>query len=206
MDTIWDASQVLRRAEQSLRDLLAKAAASGHYDDLMRLGDLARELATLAAKVEDSAPPENAAPVSPDVLPSTKLPETAAVRSPARVGLSRRSYPKFLRDGDTIIKLGWSKSAKAEYEHKAPKRILTNLLATLAKLGATKKRATMDDVLPLKDPVSGTEVPAYQAYLCLAWLRSVGIVTQHGRQGYSLAKKDDLSAHAEECWRQLATR
>ena len=64
----------------------------------------------------------------------------------------------------------------------------------------------MDDVLPLKDPVSGTEVPAYQSYLCLAWLRSVGIVTQHGRQGYSLAKKDDVAARTEECWRQLATR
>jgi len=202
-----EAAQVLRRAEQALRELLAKTATSGRYDDLMWLGDLARDVAALVTKAEDSASAERAAPAPPDALRSTK-PISAAVetRLSARTGLKKRSYPKFLRDGETIIKLGWSKSAKAQYEHKAPKRVLTNLVATLVKLAATKKRATMDDVLPLKDPIAGSEVPAYQAYLCLAWLRSVGIVTQHGRQGYSLPGRNGIDARVEERWRQLATR
>jgi hypothetical protein len=207
MDTIREALQVLRRAEQSLRDLLAKAATNGRYDDLMRLGDLARELAALVAKTEGPSSSETAVAVSPDPLGSTQpRGNTAGGRSPGRTGTKKRSYPKFLRDGETIIKLGWSKSAKAEYEHKAPKRVLAHLVAALVKLAATKKRATMDDVLPLKDPITGSEVPAYQAYLCLAWLRSVGIVTQHGRQGYSLPGRNGIDARVEERWSQLATR
>lgn len=202
MDTIREAAEVLRRAEQSLRDLLAKAATNGRYDDFMPLGDLAREVAALVAKAEDLASAESPAAVSSDALRSTK-PVNGTSRDRPR---GKHGYPKFFRAGETIIKIGWSKTAKTEYEHKAPRRVLTHLLATLSKLAAAKKRTTMDDALPLKDPVSGSEIPAYQAYLCLAWLRSVGIVTQHGRQGYSLAKKDDVNARAEECWRQLPTR
>lgn len=207
MGTIQQAAQILQRAERALQELLAKAATSGRYDDLIRLSDLAREVATLVTKAGDSAPPENPAVVAPDALLSTKpVSNTAGGRSLERTGLKKRRYPKFLRDGETIIKLGWSKTAKAEYEHKASKPVLKHLVATLAKLAATKKRSAMDEVLPLTDPVTGSEVPAYQAYLCLAWLRAVGIVTQHGRKGYSLPKKNAVDVRVEECWRQLPTR
>ena len=59
---------------------------------------------------------------------------------------------------------------------------------------------TMEDVLPLFDADSGREVPSYQAYLVLAWLRSAGVVVQHGRQGYSLEKGTDLDAVVERQW------
>jgi hypothetical protein len=120
--------------------------------------------------------------------------------------LKKGSYPKFLRDGESILKLGWSKTAKAEYEHKAPKPVLMRLIAALAKLAATKKRFAMDEVLPLKESATGSDIPAYQAYVCLAWLRAVGVVTQHGRQGYSLAKKGAIDVRVEEFWRQLPER
>jgi hypothetical protein len=207
MDTIEEAALILRQAEMSLRELLAKTAASGHYDDLMRLGDLAKEVAVLVTRAEDSGSPERRS-ASSDSLPSTKpLLDVAESRPRGQSGLKKRnSYPKFLRDGETIIKIGWSKTAKADYEHKAPNRILDHLVATLKKLPSTKKRFTMEQVLPLYDPLTGSEIPAYQAYLCLAWLRKVGIITQHGRQGYSLSNREGIDKQVEERWRELATR
>jgi hypothetical protein len=206
MDPTQEAVQVLRRAEQSLRELLAKTATSGRYDELMRLGDLAKEVATLARRAEDFAS-QNGAALLPDPPHSTKpIADTAGNPRRGQTGVNKRGYPRFVRDGETIIKIGWSKTAKAEYEQKAPRRVLTDLVSALAKLATTKKRVTMEQVLPLHDSATGSEVPAYQVYICLAWLRSVGTITQHGRQGYSLAKRDGIEVQANEFWRQLATR
>ena len=207
MDTILQAAEILQRAERALQELLAKAATSGRYDDLIRLSDLAKEISRLVTKVRDVAPPQNPATANPDsLIPTTNASSTAEDQPLDRTRQKRGSYPKFVRDGETIIKLGWSKTAKAEYEHKAPKLVLMHLVATLAKLPATKKRFAMDEILPLKEVGTGSDVPTYQAYLCLAWLRAVRIVTQHGRQGYSLTKKNAVDVRVEECWRQLPTR
>jgi hypothetical protein len=116
------------------------------------------------------------------------------------------AYPKFFREGDMLVKVGWSRTEKTEYEHKCPVRILWSLVRLLEKSHAGGKRFTMNELLPLVDSVDGTEVPMYQAYLCLAWLRSAGIVVQHGRQGYSLAGQGDLVTAAESQWSQLPRR
>ena len=207
MDTIQQATGILQRAERALQELLAKAATSARYDDLIRLSELAKELASLVTKLGDSARPENLVAVDAEASrPGKPFSNAAGRHSLARTGLKKGSYPKFLRDGESIVKLGWSKTAGAEYEHKAPKAALMRLVAALAKLAVTKKRFAMDEVLPLKGSATGSDIPAYQAYVCLAWLRAVGIVTQHGRQGYSLAKKGAIEVRVEECWRELPTR
>ena len=64
----------------------------------------------------------------------------------------------------------------------------------------------MGKVLPLKDAANGSVFPDYQSYLCLAWLRSGGLVIQHGRQGYSLPKGIELDKSIETHWVNLPTR
>ena len=83
-------------------------------------------------------------------------------------------------------------------------RLLTVVCASLT--SASGKRIIMDKVLPLKDPVNESVFPDYQSYLCLAWLKSVGLVTQHGRQGYSLPKGIELEKSVEALWAGLQTR
>jgi hypothetical protein len=46
-----------------------------------------------------------------------------AIRSRNKLG----QYPSFVREGDNLVKIGWSKTQKAEYEHKSPKRLLAVL-------------------------------------------------------------------------------
>ena len=56
----------------------------------------------------------------------------------------------------------------------------------------------MDDVLPLAY-AGGKEIPSYQAYLALAWLRSVEAISKDGREGY----RADLPKLSEESMNQL---
>ena len=105
-----------------------------------------------------------------------------------------------------MVKIGWSKREKAPYEHKAPKRALELLLDALLRLGQQGQRFTTDEILPLQDPEDGTELPSYQVYLCLAWMRFVQLVDQHGRQGYSLLLPEQLKSLGEDRWNKLEQR
>jgi len=50
------------------------------------------------------------------------------------------------------------------------------------------------------------QVPDYQVYLIFAWFRTIGLVDQHGRQGYSLPKPDSLDADLDAAWTALPTK
>ena len=47
--------------------------------------------------------------------------------------------------------------------------------------------------MPVPDSAGG-EIPSYQVYLTLAWLRHVGAVEKKGRSGYVLRSGLDLDA------------
>jgi hypothetical protein len=116
-------------------------------------------------------------------------------------------YPRFVRESDALVKIGWSKRENSEYEHKAPHSVLLVLSRALQRLAAHRKRVTMDDLLPLQDSANGSEVPSYQAYLCLAWLRTLRLIKQHGRQGYSLSHGGaDLPSLVQKHWDTLPKR
>ncbi len=74
------------------------------------------------------------------------------------------------------------------------------------RIGLNGDRFSMEQVLPLHDSLNDSEVPSYQVYLSLAWLRKEGILVQHERQGYSLPNETDIAAVVEERWQQLASR
>jgi len=111
-------------------------------------------------------------------------------------------YPAFAKSGDVLVKIAWSKSSKSEYQHKSPRmviKVLANSFTHHAKSGGV---VSMDNVLPLKAD-DGTEIPDYQAYVSLAWLRQIGAVKQNGRQGYTVKKVDDLLQEIEVAWSKL---
>jgi hypothetical protein len=95
-------------------------------------------------------------------------------------------------DGRQLVKIGWSKAKKKEYEHRAPREVLDVLAESILAVSRTRKRFTVEDLVPLRHPQEGTEIPSYQTYLCVAWLRQEGLLRQHGRDGYTLARDSDL--------------
>ena len=205
MDTIQRTSELLRTTEASIAELAHQDMAERQYDRASILLDIAQQIKKLSSRLStiglDSAPGEGGT-----ALGSSRLPNPVnGKRSGSRTAW-KKAYPQFVREGDSLVKIGWSRTEKKEYEHRCPKKVLTLLFAAISQAGAGGRRFTMADVLPLTDASDGSEVPTYQVYLCVAWLRSVGIVTQYGRQGYSLAATDDLNGTAALYWRQLPTR
>jgi len=64
---------------------------------------------------------------------------------------------------------------------------------------------TMDQILPVNDSAV-TEVPSYQAYLALAWLRSLGLVQRKGKEGYALTNGALDNAKLQRLWNSVPDR
>lgn len=204
MDIIQRTSRLLEETEKALVGLANEAGAARDYDQAASLIEVAREVKRLAERfIPDSTRP---AMQLGDKKAVHRTPEAGSMVTLARGRNKLGSYPRFFRNDGTLIKIGWSKSQKAEYEHKSSKRVLSVLCHALTKIGSNGKRLTMDKVLPLTDPSDGSALPEYQCYVCLAWLRSIGLVVQYGRQGYSLKKGTDLEKAIETSWNNLSTR
>jgi len=191
---------LLRAVELDLRQLIEEASRVADYDSVMALGQLAKELSTMLAKpvlVGRSFPKAGSAVPTERPDPETTSPTDSAKKTrPKPHSARRKGYPRFERDGQSLVKVGWSKTSKAEYEHRAHRGALLAVVASLQAKGKNGDRFTLDEILPISDG-SGGEVPSYQTYLCVAWLRDLGLIEQHGRQGYSIPRGTDLLRSAE---------
>jgi hypothetical protein len=215
MDLHLEAIKVIRQAESELRNLLLRSAELGNYETARTLVEWARQLKQMA---EHNSEPDRQSRIVD--LPDEQFParsqvdpfdqgshQRTGIRKPPmrkkRKKAARGEYPKFLRDGEELLKIGWSKRTWATYRHKAPKRILNLVAQALVAKGKSGARFPMEDVLPIRDPQSSIDVPSYQAYLILAWLRKEELVVQHGREGYSLRPDVNLTNAVEERWKLL---
>ena len=199
---------ILGGAERELVKLAAEAGDARAYAEAAALMDAARRVQQIGE--ETLADPGDGTP-DPVVVPSetgTRPPAgNAPTHRPAVAKKRRKSeYPQFLRDGDSLVKIGWSKSEGAEYEHKCPKRVLDVLVGECARVAGPGKRFVMDKLLPLRDPAGGGDLPGYQAYVGLAFLRHAGLVQQHGRSGYSIPKPKTLVTDAAVAWNGSKSR
>jgi hypothetical protein len=112
-------------------------------------------------------------------------------------------YPRFLREGDQLVKVGWSRRLREEYQHKAPRRAVDLVVASIAKAGGNGKLIKPEQVMPVHDAADLCDVPVYQVYVTLAWLKAAGLVTAHGRSGYSIRRGQDLAGAVKSAWNKL---
>ncbi|WP_242101570.1 hypothetical protein [Lysobacter sp. M2-1] len=113
------------------------------------------------------------------------------------------NYPRFERHGDNLVKVGWSKREKAEYEHKAPLRAVVMVADAVRKKGVDGRIFQISALLPYTGPDGETTVPDYQVYLIVAWWRAIGLLEQHGRKGYSIPKPKDFATNVEHACNDL---
>jgi len=197
-----DAETVLRRANEELRGLIQQALAQGRYGDVAAIARMADGVEQLAAlgQTEDVVGGEPSVPTTAgsDTQRRTISPVTEASR--------RRSFPRFEREGDRLVKIAWSKRDRAEYEHKASRRIVDLLVDVVKRRKGVGARFVPPDVFPLRDPKTKRDVPSYQAYLTLGWLCHEGVMVKHGRDGYSLKPTAATSERLEQLWDALPAR
>jgi len=183
VDAAKKARTLLATAEKSLRELMQRELESQRYSELAELAVMADGLARLTRSCGPSA--EGVAVAAPPAQRTTKAPKSARAGktgAPAK----RRQYPVFHRDGEKLIKTGWSKKSRQEYEHRASKHAVLAFAAHLKRTVKGGSTFVMDNVLPAHD-AAGDELPSYQVYLALAWMRAYGAVNKKGRDGYVLA-------------------
>lgn len=215
MNVVEEAASICSAAEKSLRELMQKAIAAAEYRHLPTLARMAEQLAALATRAcqtADSAP-DAALASDTDQKPASRRgrgkahPAVARIRrrvvAQPRVRTSKAGYPRFLRTDDTLIKVGWSKKSRSEYEHRAPRHVVGAVMNAVARAGEKGAIFTVDALLPVRDQRDDTDVPSYQVYMAIAWLRTEGVLRQHGRDGYSLLVAENPEKTVEERWSAL---
>jgi len=114
-------------------------------------------------------------------------------------------YPRFMRRGDELVKIGWSKSDRTEYQHRAPRHAVDAVVTRINDLAAMGEAFPSEKISPLKDTQTGGVFPTYQIFVALGWLRKLGLVKQEGRKsGYTIRRDRSLVEEVALAWETLA--
>lgn len=197
---------IIKRAEEELRAHVQRALDEGRYADVAALARLADGLAQLATAEGLANGPAVRTPREASPRVSNQQVERRAVQAPTRSARGAKAFPRFEREADKLVKIAWSKKDRSEYEHKAPLRVVNLLIDAIRSKKGEGSKFTTPDVLPLIDSKSRGEIPSYQSYLALGWLRHEGVIVKYGRDTYSLKPTAATAAHLKELWEALPSR
>ena len=194
------AYRVLTEAEQALSDLIAESLKEQRFGEVQAIAALAeRVTAALHTGTTDKEPQPRVAP-SPPTPPPIEGTAQPRRNQPRRRGAAA-VYPQFRRDGSDLIKLGWSRKKKKEYTHRAPSVVVAAVIEALTRQ-PVEKPFSMRDLLA-SIATSGTDVPAYQVYVVIGWLKSVTAVSGNGRTRYRCNHADISPGVFDSLWQSL---
>lgn len=218
------AQAVLDDTTKALAELARLAIEEGRFEDASLAAEIAQrisavreEFLSLSSRTAayKARTPANNNPSHGRARPAQSAPDPRSrrkkgasprkVREKATVAVPN-GYPRFYRDKDRLVKIGWSKSQGKEYEHRAPKAAVVALIQAVASHAPDGGLFSMDRLLPLTDPGTNAALPSYQIYLALAWLRSEGVVKEHGRDGYAVSSGSHANDRLEILWEALPVR
>lgn len=202
MPGLATALELLQRTQAELRDLIRSALADGRYNEVAEIAKIADGIARLGSPEGDQLDLR----LAPSATAGTLSRTADALKRGSQRGRIARTFPRFERESDKLVKIAWSKKDRAEYEHKAPRQVVNLLIEAIRSRKGEGAKFEAPDVLPLKDPKTRREVPSYQSYLALAWLRHEGVIAKYGREGYSLKPTSATAEHLDELWNALPSR
>jgi hypothetical protein len=170
-NTMATAKKILSQAEIELRALIEACAKTGDYATIAELAALATSVGHLVGRDDRAA--------------EAKGPSTTRTARPIS---RKKEYPRFVRSGERLVKIGWSKKRGAAYEHKVPREMVVRVARAISDTARPGKAFTVES-LPLSSVgAANDEPPVYQAYVVIAWLRSLGALKKQGRDGYVAGK------------------
>ncbi len=212
MDTIQKARQVIADAEAALRDLISKALVEQRYSEVKEIAGLADKVARILQsgdiQLSTSPPPSPSDTALRSMVqhvmdaPTPSYSDKPAKRVRRRIPQVKKGYPRFVRDDDKLVKVGWSKKNKAEYEHRVPRETILTFVRHLDENVEESTKFDIDSLFPVSDG-SGGEVPGYQIYVIIAWLREVDVIEKLGRDGYVIRDKSVLRGKLDEQWNAI---
>lgn len=206
MDATISVTRALQRCVEELTTATEAALATGDFDSVIRVTEVLKRVSGL---LDSWCPPgaECAAPPLSSELgdvATTSRPESRPVPKCRSRG-KQQPYPRFRRDGSYLVKTGWSKKSREEYEHRAPVDAVFTIASRLDDMTASGGAVAADDVAGALSQDGATEVPSYQLYLVLAWMRAEQLLNRIGRTGYTAVFPRELAAKARARWDEMGT-
>jgi predicted glutamine amidotransferase len=176
MNTVERARKSLQDAILGVHGLMSEALRQGDLPSLAVLTRLSESLAAALSSVGAAQAARSGVRAE-----RTKEALTAGGGTPPTKAAS--AYPKFFVDGERLVRIAWSKRERTEYEHKMPLKAVFAIATELESIGAAKRKFEAESLG--KVSAEGKEIPSYQVYLCLAFMKATGLIGQHGRGSYS---------------------
>jgi hypothetical protein len=193
----------LRDADARLREVAAATASAGDYDRLAVIARWAKALQSLTAEVA-------AGDGEPTQGPLSDVNFKAASRSLPALDTSKEAScllpngPVYYRDTDFLIKRARGRTSGADYQHRAPREVVSGVAECLSEWRPAKKLLSGEQILKSYADKRDSAV-SYQIYAALGWLTQLGLVRRHGRSGYSVPSPATICDDASKAWAALAT-
>lgn len=190
---------LLEQARDALLDWSRSALRAENDDERNRANFvfmLAKETDDLRRRIGDLA---NGAYSTQEKDERTTSGSLRGIKKPlADTSVKRRKedYPKYLRRGNSIVKVGLSRDKKSVYEHIVPAAEYRRAMELVANTGAKGKEFTADELLKRFDG------PSYHLYVVLALLRKKNAIVVLHRGIYKLGN-DSINAAIESIWKSL---
>ena len=191
--------------EQQLFDQAYAAVRSGQLEQAQMLMDALRSIRALLQSEKRAPQVEESRSLASVEASSARRPKADRRDGVAEVAgnyadQKHGGHPFFRRNGQELVKIGWSKSANGEYVHRAPRRSVDAIVSAVERLGT--KRFQIKDLIGNLSPSDGEQPLGYQVYNVIAWLRAANLIESHGRDGYKSARRDLVQA-ASAAWDRL---
>ena len=187
---------ILSGAEQHLRELIIEAAREGDYLGVDTARDLAVSVNQLINRLSDGETSTKKSMIKNEIKGKK------VSRAKKRAGLKKKTpsgYPKFTVRDDTLVRIGWSKKEKREYQHKVPKSLFDLTIKTMGDLAKSRNGPFMaEEIVEHINENNSESVPGYQVYVVIGFLREKGCIKQEGREGYRIPV--DIYKKAEKEW------
>jgi len=206
----------LEQAREIAKRLISEASASNDFATVTRVGAIAERVDQIIAEAAFGGGPSEVSGnhssnggIAVDVLgaASTLKAVHNAASGTTKPARSKNYLPTFLLEGTDLVKVGQSRSSPDLYEHRAPRSLVESVVKAVKTAGGAGKRFGADVVLKQVGSGQATgNIPAYQVYVALAWLKWSGLIIQHGRQGYTVALPRKFGELVWSAWDQLRTR
>lgn len=203
MDFRDEVERVVQACTSQLKGLTEAALADGDFDSVIYVSTVLKRLSNLplgpATDLEARGTVHADTRASEGDNPSPPVQQSHDAKVKPR---TKNAYPRFRRDGSYLVKVGWSKKSRQEYEHRALADVVLAIAAGLDDRAIEGRTVSADELAPAT--ADGQEIPSYQLYLALAWLRSERLLNRIGRKGYTSAAPGELAAKARERWEEMA--
>lgn len=196
-------NEILTTTLRSLEELAGQKLASGDFAELARIATAANIVRSLLVNGVSADATDDSFRLS---IAEAAAIRPRAVRSTRKVPHKkrrRRGYPRFYKDDERLVKVGWSPKKQKSYEHRASKSAVFAVLDGIRSRLEKRRTFKVEDVGALPCDPDASDLPQYVVYLVVAWLEHQRLLAKHGRNGYSLHGRVLSQRSNDQLWESI---